>query len=78
MGSEESLCTTSAHSLIETDASNTIEFDGERFILPSTINFDKQATFLKIESAAKSFCQRTSIDTQLIESISSTIHSSPA
>jgi hypothetical protein len=47
---------------IDEDRSNMeqsvrISYDGEKFLIPDHLIFDKQATFSKVEQAAKSFCE---------------------
>jgi len=34
-----------------------IEYDGRKFIISDQINFESQATFSKVEQAARAFCQ---------------------
>lgn len=57
---------------------NTIEFDGERFVLPRSLNFNGQSTFSKVEHAARAFCQRTPASRQGTESPPTTSPCCPA
>ena len=39
------------------EQSTAIEYDGRRFIISDKISFENQATFTKVEQAARAFCQ---------------------
>lgn len=59
MGECQSVCTSEEAVRGAMEQSIRIEYNGERFIMPEKFTFDKQATFTKVEHAARSFCQRT-------------------
>ena len=41
------------------EQSSAIEYNGQKFIISDKINFESQATFTKVEQAARAFCQST-------------------
>lgn len=70
MGECQSACNSDETLRAAMEQSIRIEYNGERFIMPEQFSFDKQATFSKVEQAARSFCQRN------LESIKKTIYHS--
>jgi hypothetical protein len=58
MGECQSACNSEESIRAALEQSIRIEYNGERFIMPEHFSFDKQATFAKVEQAARSFCQR--------------------
>lgn len=58
MGECQSTCNSEEAVRSAMEQSIRIEYNGERFIMPEKFTFDKQATFTKVEHAARSFCQR--------------------
>jgi hypothetical protein len=59
MGECQTICTSEHEATQERnmEESTSIEYDGRRFIISNGISFEKQATFGKIEQAARAFCQ---------------------
>lgn len=57
---------------IPMEQSVRIEYTGEKFVIPEELRFDKQATFAKVEQAARAFCQSTPLLTEKTTSRCST------
>ena len=65
MGECQTICTSDAFVSKERghpdrmEQSTAIEYDGRKFIISDKISFENQATFTKVEQAARAFCQST-------------------
>ena len=65
MGECQTMCTSDANidnnGRKRMEQSTAIEYDGRKFIISDKISFENQATFTKVEQAARAFCQSITV-----------------